>query len=325
MKNAYELASGLEYEFEIMSVQKDGITDERRDSFQGYTQLDWFPSNNIEVLAGIRIQEDSGFGLHHASRISAKVQTDMLSGSTLIHRVGLGQSYKVPTLKQLHYELNHLSVGNYVIVGNESLQPEESLTFNFGFAFESMTGFATELSGYYTEANNLIENVYSTDPDHKEIWGDSTLIYIYENIKEVEIKGGDLSFKAPLSDSHFINASYGYIDARNEAGVRLSNRPRHQVKLNYQASFNWLETDLIAYAVYQADEAYDLDGFTSEHNNEWTTLNFSIVQKPLRDLTLRYGVQNVLDTHKNTSIPESAFDSREKESRRIYLGVSYKL
>ena len=32
-----------------------------------------------------------------------------------------------PTLKQLHYELNHLSIGNYVIVGNEDLKPEENL------------------------------------------------------------------------------------------------------------------------------------------------------------------------------------------------------
>ena len=321
MLDSVEVVSGLEYEFESMDIEVDGISNEYRDSAQAYTQLDWFLTDHIELLAGLRVQQDSGFGVHHAARVSAKLQSNFSNGSSVQTRIGLGQSYKVPTLKQLHYVFDHSSIG-YVVIGNEELKPEEAISFNFGTTFENAKGFSLELSGYYTEAEDLIENQFSTDPQYADDWGPLTQIYVYQNISKAEIRGGDFSIEAPLSSDQNIGVSYGVIEARDENGDRLLERPRHQVKLNYQASLNWMNTDLIAYAVYQADEAYDAS-FDAEHNNEWVSFNLSVTQQPMADLTLRYGIQNLFDEHENVDVQD--FDAREKDSRRIYLGVSYKL
>ena len=333
MPEGMELVSGLEYDVESMDITDDGITNEFRESIQGYSQLDIFLTDDVELLAGLRVQHDSGFGFHHAGRVSAKLQQQFHDGSFFRLRFGLGESYKVPTLKQLHYLLDHISIGNYVVIGNENLKPEESSSINIDSTFEWVSGSSIELSAYYTEATNLIENEFSTDPELQDTWGRTTLIYVYQNISEVEISGANLAVKKYFNNGNIAGLNYAYVDAKEVDGDRLNNRPRHQVKLNYQSSFSWLESKLIAYAVYQADEAFSVDdpatsddeGFSGEHNNEWISLNLAVTHKPSKDFTLRYGIQNILDEHKNMDVSEELFDSRDEDSRRIYFGITYEL
>lgn len=326
-----EIVSGLEYDFESMDIDEDGINNERRESVQGFTQLDLYLTDEIEILAGVRVQHDTGFGAHQAGRVSMKVENGFNNGDVARLRFGLGESYKVPTLKQRHYILDHISIGNYVVIGNQNLLPEEARTINLDLAYETAIGTSLELSAYYSEAKNLIENEETFDQNIKDEWGSTSRVFIYQNISEVDIAGGDLTIKTPVGQNQILSANYNYVEARDETNARLSNRPRHQLKLNFQSSFNWLATKVIAYAVYQADSAFPLDdvstdaneGYLGEHKNDWVSLNLAVSQKPTANMTLRYGIQNILDEHENVEISDDYFDIREEDSRRIYLGVSY--
>lgn len=326
-----EMVMGYEYDYETMDIPNDGIFDKQRDSSQGFAQVDVNLTDQIEMLAGMRVQHDTGFGWHQAGRLSGLFRQISPQGNQLDIRLGVGQSYKVPSLKERYYILDHTNVGSgYVVIGNEDLQPEETLSYNLNTSLDFVDGLTLDVSGFYSKSKNLIENQF--DVIQTDVWGVDA--FVYQNISRVSTQGGDVSVKYPLSDIHLVNMSYAYLEARDESDRRLANRPRHQVKLNLHSSFNWMRTKVITYLVYQADEAFALDdptttgldeveGFKGEYNNEWVSLNLSVTQQPSKQLKLRYGIQNVFDEHKNTKQSTDYFDARAEDSRRIYLGMNY--
>lgn len=325
-----EWVSGVEFDNRGMHIVDDGIENKNRDSIQAFSQFDIYVSEQFELLAGIRMQHDDGFGLHHASRVSGMYRHDYQSGNQFRLGFGVGQSYRVPSLKELYYILDHSNVGSgYVVIGNEDLKPEESLGYNLNMGFDFAQGTQLEVSAHYSNSTNFIEN--EANDAFSQIWGVDA--YVYQNIAKLKSSGADFSVKQPINENNTFNASYAYVDFRDkETNRRLSNRPYHQIKLNLNTSIYWLDTNVITYLVYQADEAYTLDDPTTadeegdylgEQNNEWISLNVSVTQKPTRQLTLRYGVQNILDEHKDTRTSEEYFDSRNEDSRRVYVGLSY--
>ncbi|MGB3666911.1 MAG: TonB-dependent receptor [Bermanella sp.] len=328
MFNSAEWVMGAEYNNEQLDLPADGIVGKTRDSYQAFSQVDVYVTDDLELLAGIRVQDNQGFGSHHASRVSGMYRYNLNQGDQLRIRFGAGQSYKVPSLKELHYILDHSNVGSgYVVIGNEDLQPEETLSYNLGGVLDFASGTQLEANLFYSDSKNFIENEFSQDFTNE--WGVDA--YVYQNINTLTTKGGDFNIKHALNHYQSVNLSYHYLEARNEQNERLENRPRNQIKLNFISSHYWLNTKIITYAVYQSDEAFTLDdpattedeGYLAQHNNDWVSLNVSVTQQPTKSLTLRYGIQNILDEHKNTSVADDYFDAREEDSRRIYLGMSY--
>lgn len=323
-----EWVVGGEYDYSKLDLTADGIFAEERNSYQAFSQVDINVTDHVEVLAGIRVQDDEGFGSHHASRVSGMYRDNNNQGDQLRIRFGVGQSYKVPSLKELHYILDHSNIGSgYVVIGNEDLQPEETLSYNLGATVDFVNGTQLETNVFYSDSKNFIENEFSQAFSAE--WGVDA--YVYQNINTLTTEGGDISIKHALNHYQSVNLSYNYLEARNENGERLANRPRNQIKLNFSTNHYWLNTKLVTYLVYQSDEAFALDdpntaddeGYLGEHKNDWVSLNVSVTQQPSQSLTLRYGIQNILDEHKNTSVSDDYFDAREEESRRIYLGMSY--
>jgi len=328
MINGGEWVMGMVHDYSKLDLSADGIIGKSRNSYQAFSQLDINITDNLELLAGIRYQDDEGFGSHYASRVSGMYRYNLGEGNQLRFRMGVGESYKVPSLKQLHYILDHTNVGSgYVVIGNQDLSPEETLSYNLGAVVDFATGTQLESNLFYSDSSNFIENEFSQT--FSDEWGVDA--YVYQNINRLTTQGGDISIRYPFNHYQSINLSYNYVEARDENHERLANRPRNQIKLNFSTSHYWLNTKVITYLVYQSDEAFQLDdpatsddeGFIGEHKNHWVSLNLSVTQQPSNKLTLRYGIQNILDEHKNTSVSDDYFDAREESSRRIYLGMGY--
>jgi len=326
MNDWVEVVTGVEFDYEEMDIPDDALIGESRASEQYFVQGDWFLGNALELLTGYRVQKDSSFGWHQAGRISGLIRQNFSSGNQLAWRFGLGQSYKVPSLKELNYIFDHSSLG-YVVLGNGNLVPEETLSYNLSSTLELVSGSQLDLSIFHSDSKNFIENVFSQQ--ESDVWGVDA--YVYQNIAEVRTQGADMSITLPLNDSSRFQFNYSYLEARDGQGERLTGKPRHQVKVNFQNKITWLNTQLMAYAVYQKDEAFAVDdpntsedeGYQGGHNNAWWSLNLSITQQPSKNIKTRFGIQNLLDEHRNTSVSEDYFDAREEDSRRIYMGMNY--
>jgi len=296
------------------------IDDESRESIESYVQANWNIAKH-QILAGVRMQHDSNFGWHHATRLSGLVNLSN-APNELQWRMGVGESYRVPNLKERFYTFDHSNLG-YMVLGNESLSPETAISLNSSVTYntsvwQNQADLVLHVNGHYSDTDNLIETVI----DAQQSANTGLSIYSYENITNAKISGFDASIDVSLTQWRY-QFNYSYLDSENNAGQRLTARPRHQIKSNLQYYFEQPEIDIIAYLVYQADEAIP-DDYLSKDVNDSLLVNIVLNQRISDSLSWRLGIDNIFDEHKdNNAAAKRAFDVRPISSRRIYAGMSY--
>jgi len=296
------------------------VDNESRQSAEVFTQGNW-DNSDYQLLAGMRSQYDSDFGWHNAIRLSA-MKKFAFEQSELQWRAGIGQSYRVPNLKERFYIFDHSALG-YKVLGNKNLVPETANSFNSSLTFDtSLAGdsvdLRSDLSVHYSKTKDLIDSVIDTEQSAAE----GLSIYQYQNISEAKIYGFDLSSQLSFTQWQ-MQLNYSYLTSEDQNNQRLLARPRHQVKFNLNYDIEAYDIELIAYAIYQAGEAIP-DDFKGVENNEYTTINAVFNQALTDKLLWRISVDNILDEHKSSDASRlELFDARPVSSRTISAGISY--
>jgi outer membrane receptor for ferrienterochelin and colicins len=323
--NSIELVTGGVIHLDKLDQDKpkEGIIEinnERRESVEAFIQGNWVTSD-YQVLAGMRSQYDSDFGWHNALRLSTMKNFTFGKGK-LQWRAGVGQSYRVPNLKERFYVFDHSALG-YMVLGNKALKPEtaesisSSLTFNTSLA-DNFVDLRSDISVHYSKTEDLIDSVI--DPEQSAETGLS--IYQYQNISEAKIHGVDISTELTFSQWK-TQLNYSYLTSEDDNNERLLSRPRHQIKANINYDIDAYDIELIAYAVYQAGEAVP-DSYQGIEKNEYTTVNAVLNQTLTEKLSWRISIDNIFDEHKSKSAnSQNLFDARPVSSRTISAGISY--
>ncbi|WP_159084040.1 TonB-dependent receptor plug domain-containing protein [Saccharobesus litoralis] len=291
-------------------------------ALEAYAQGDW-TFDNVETLLGGRVQEDTDYGFHSALRLSSKIELS----ERLKWRLGVGQGYRVPTLKEREYVFDHSALG-YMVLGSVDLEPEEALSYNSTWTFSTNTNdhflggfdFESELNLYYTDADNLITTF--TDPVLSAKQG--LAISVYDNVAKATMQGADISIEFTF-DSWAAGFHYSYLEARDGDNKKIAERPAHQMKVNLDYSVVEWDLDTSLNAVYKQDIAYNADQYINgELANNTLTLNFKLQQHINQHLSWRFGIENVLDEHKDeTAEQQLKFDARPISSRYLSLGIGY--
>ncbi|MEI6895168.1 MAG: TonB-dependent receptor [Colwellia sp.] len=320
------VSGGVIHQDTLEQIKQEGGTEEvpytTKESVEAFTQANWKYQNH-QFLLGIRAQNDSDFGNHSAVRASGMVNFP-LEGKTLQWRYGIGQGYRVPTLKERFYKFDHSALG-YKVYGNPDLAPEESVSLNSTINYQqdfdtfNLTG---EINLHYTQADNLID--LFKDSEQSEL--EDLDISVYGNIDEATISGVDLT--AALEFNQFsAQLNYSYLDAQDQDGERLQSRPYHQVKGNLAYNHATLDLDAVLYFVYQNNEMVPESQYPNGSlNNEWVTVDFKVSQNISEHFSWRFGVENIFDVHRSATVDsEQVFDARPTSSRYVYVGLSYQL
>jgi len=324
--NDIELVTGGVIHVDVLDQDKpaDGVIEvnnESRESVEAFIQGNWV-KDDYQVLAGMRSQNDSDFGWHNALRLST-MKNFVLGKGTLQWRAGIGQSYRVPNLKERFYVFDHSALG-YMVLGNRDLKPEtaesisSSLTFNSNFA-DNKVDLRSDISVHYSKTDNLIDSVIDTEQSAES----GLSIYQYQNISQAKIYGFDISTELTFSQWK-TQLNYSYLTSEDENNERLLSRPRHQVKFNINYDIDAYDIELIAYAIYQAGEAV-ADSYQGTENNAFTTVSAVLNQVITEQLSWRISVDNIFDEHKSPSADsQNIFDARPVSSRTLSAGISYK-
>ncbi|PHR85217.1 MAG: hypothetical protein COA59_02295 [Colwellia sp.] len=325
-----EIVSGGVIHFDSLEQIKPAtssieIDDESRQNIDAFIQANWI-NPNYQILAGLRTQHDSDFGFHSAARVSTLNKFGDKENRWQ-WRNGIGQGYRVPSLKERFYIFDHSNLG-YMVLGSTDLKPEESNTINTTLSyntdvFKNSTLFNQaqlnlEVNAHYSKTKNFIETV--RDPEKS---AETQLdISVYQNVARATIQGLDFSIDLSFNEwSGQIN--YSYLDAKNEDGQRLTERPYHQLKTNLAYHNYEHELDVLFYLVYQSNEAYNSD-YAQELNNHWFSANININQNINDQFSWNFGVSNIFNEHKDVNANSlNAFDSRQVSSRNITLGIAY--
>lgn len=296
------------------------VDDVNRQSIETYLQGQW-QRKNTQLLAGLRVQNDSDFDWHTAAKLSA-MRSVKYNGLSVHLRGGLGSSYRVPNLKERYYVFDHSNLG-YMVLGNPDLQPETALSSHIGAAFEwpissSQWTIKTDIELHYTDASDFIitlrDDEASTDAGLD--------ISVYNNLDEARLYGTDVSV-ALQNDNWEWQTNYSYLHTEDQDGERLPERPTHLIKTALTYRFTHSDTSVQVYAVHENDVS-PTAGYTQTSHDAYTTINTVLQHEFDADITVRAGVENLTNEHRSPdAVSAGIFDARPTSSRRVYLSASY--
>ncbi|PKG39248.1 TonB-dependent receptor plug domain-containing protein [Psychromonas sp. Urea-02u-13] len=288
--------------------------EKQRTSIELYAQDDIFIGDQLEILPGIRYQNDSDFGSYLAPKINLMYDPNWLDKQVKF-RIGAGSGYRAPTLKERHYIFDHSALG-YMVLGNEDLVPETSTSLQFGADYSPGGSFHADVNFYYNDIKNLI----STELNQQQSDATNLSIYEYSNIGEARTKGVDITSAYDFTEFLSSNISYTYLDAINlELNKQLTQRPKHQAKINVSYKVLPLKSLFSLYGSYQSEQFVDDENLIS--SPAYSTFDFKVNTDVTNNFTLFMGVDNFLGVTRD--VPLTGHDFRPENGRFIYLGVRF--
>ncbi|SEO83335.1 outer membrane receptor for ferrienterochelin and colicins [Aquisalimonas asiatica] len=305
---------------ETLSQTKDGISELEgtggvsRGSDELYVQDDIFLGSTVELLLGLRFQDDSDFGSHTAGKANLRWHALRTADWHGTLRLGWGQGYRVPDLKERHYRFDHSQLG-YVVLGNPDLEPEASDSYQLGWSMDWRQQAWFEVNLFHNRLRNLIQ----VDSGNATIRGDGVQEFRYANVDRAITQGVETVANVRVSPTLELNTGYTFTDTEDrESGRELTRQPRHQGRFG----INWQTSDRIDVnlrARYQSSEQVD-----SEHDDSrspgWTTVDVGMNLRATPRLHLFGGVDNVFDTQRDFGDPD---DFRPVTGAFAYLGARY--
>lgn len=323
---SHAIAYGISYQQNSMTQKKietDALeVDEQSSAIELYIQDDIITSNYGEFVTGVRVQRDSGFGVHSNAKINWMKPVLEYKNISSKFRISYGQGFRAPDLKQRFYEFDHSNLG-YVIKGNSELLPEESHNLNASLTF-SHFGNLLELNAYYNEYKNKIETVYTGEINR-------ITQNQYQNIGRAVTKGYDISLTIQPSESLYWQQGLAYLEADNlDDNERLEDQPRwsYKTQFNYVPSQKWVVS---LYGNLERDSykgKYDSDGDDIPDTVRTTTQDLiqtwdiKTSYKISPQFKFNAGIENLFNETKDSGInSEVEVDDRAIESRLITLGL----
>jgi outer membrane receptor for ferrienterochelin and colicins len=191
----------------------------------------------LMLTLGARYQHHSLYGNH----VVPKVGVNYRLTTNLILRGSYAQGFRAPDLGQLYYDFIHAADG-YQLIGNPTLRPETSQTFNMGFDYQRQRWSVT-FDLYRNDVHNLIdfenlgfpyeaqlqaiEQQYNIPPNNGLVPGLLTEIYL--NIDNIYTQGFEFGGEVAATQRLAFRGAYTYLDAWDVSNsTELPNRSRNQ-------------------------------------------------------------------------------------------------
>jgi outer membrane receptor for ferrienterochelin and colicins len=184
-----------------------------QDSAAVYAQDQWRLSSALHLTTGLRVDRVRGFSPAVSPRAVLAWRPDERQSFKLMW----AQSFRTPNLYERFYDDGGISQ-----LGNASLRPERLNSAEASWEYLLHSGHAFSANAYYTRMNRLIELL--------PVAAGADALVQYRNVGRVSLRGVDLGVEQRASDGWLWRASASWMDARNEAGARLSNAPTWMLK-----------------------------------------------------------------------------------------------
>ncbi len=318
----HHLQAGVDVNRETLKQTKDGASElgaeprRERESQEVWVQDTWMPTAKLELVPGVRFQNDSDFGTHTAPKINARydlIRTDSLTGFL---RGGVGAGYRVPNLKERHFTFDHSQLG-YIVQGTPDLEPEQSVSYQFGGGLSWNRSAWLEANAFLNDIEQLIQT--SPDAGATEARNDGVQVFSYENLAEARTWGFETT--AGWEPSEHWRLTAGYTLTRTEdvaTGDELNRRPRHQARLGLDGPL-WLPgLSWSARLRYQSEEFVNAASGTESPG--YATADLKLNYQFSDQLRLFAGAENISGEQRDFS--NASEDFRPVAGRFLYAGLT---
>ncbi|MGE4478310.1 MAG: TonB-dependent receptor [Deferribacterales bacterium] len=178
-----------------------------------YLEDEYFITDRLAVTAGLRMDDDERYGDNWTPRLYTVYK--LTDRWTL--RGGVAMGYKAPTIRQTTEGYCMTTGGGAqqrgVLCGNEDLDPEKSITEEIGIRYDVPGGVHFGFTVYNNDLKDKVSSFSNGDTD-----GNGNVLYEYENIDKVNIRGVEASFSTPVTETVSFKANYTYTDSEREGG-----------------------------------------------------------------------------------------------------------
>ena len=222
----------------LENLQSQRITGGERRLFTNslFVQNVFRPISAFALAIGGRLDNHSEFGAHFSPKLSAMYR--MTDGLRL--RFSYGQGFRAPDFKNLYLDFTNVTAG-YQVLGNPSLKPESSHSWNLGLEYQVFNGLLTRIHAYRNDLQNLIE----AERIGESAAGGSK--FEYQNISRAYTEGVDVETTIGSIGGFTSAVGYAYFrGADKETGLPLLNRSTHSgtLKLAYLHPDSGVQVDL---------------------------------------------------------------------------------
>lgn len=301
-----------------------------------YAEVEWAVLDDLNVTTGIRYNDDELFGGHWTPRLYANYHVTpewTLKG-------GVSTGYKQPSLPEATEGFGRGTGGGgspaphprALIIGNEDLEPETSVSYEAGFVFNSL---ATDLDAsamvFYTEFRDKIAEDRFCNPggdrNDPSTWqcayqGNNYLfLSTRDNIDEASMQGVELSLDYGITPTLAFSSSYTYTDSEQKSGEfegePLNKIPKHMAN----AGLDWQTTsqlNLWLDANYRGETTDYLSRTSmSDGTPDYTFVDVGMVYALNDRARVKAGLYNVADKEVTNDTYGVVLDGR-----RVNLGLT---
>ena len=183
-----------------------------------FAQYEWLANEavNLIVAPGFRVDVDSQFGAVASPKLALRLDPH----ETLVLRASAGRGFRAPNFKELYLSFENPSVG-YRVVGNPSVRPETSWSFQLEGTWQPTRAVGVRVSLYRNQIDDLIDTALDESA--------ANVVYTYVNTSSAVTQGSELSLQLQPMRGLDVQLTYVFLDARDlQRGRALTGRPRHR-------------------------------------------------------------------------------------------------
>ncbi len=224
----------------------------------GYYLQAQYDSDKLDGQVGVRLEDNEKFGNHTVGQGAIRYH---FTPKTSVY-ANVGSAFRAPSLNELYY----YSVNSWgTTLGNENLDPEESVSYEIGATHQLGDRLDMSLSAYQTDVKNLIATTFDSNKNATT----------YENLNKAQFKGGELGIKYNYND-YYASLNYAYTDSQNKQTKRqIAYRPKQTgtLTLGYDNGTVGVSTSVVARGKANADNTANpvqVPGYTTvDVNAHW--------------------------------------------------------
>ena len=250
-----------------------------------YLQDDWQITSGILLSVGVRDDNFQAYG----SQVDPRIGVVVLLSDRLVFRAGAGRTFRAPSFDELA-----------PVFGNPALQPESAWSYDAGFEYMVAPGLALHITGYYTDATNLITS--------------SPPLFIPMNVGHAIVNGASIELVGRLADRWLVRANFTDQLARDaNTGLDVIYIPRQQA--NLELTYEWARGSTVTAVVSYVGDRFADAANTMKVSGYWLA-GITATWALGGGFTLQAGVDNLFDVQYQESL------NFPEPGRTFFVGLS---
>lgn len=298
----------------------------KRDSWALFAENEWRVLPTFALTTSARLDHDENYG----SELTPKLYGVWTPNKQWTIKGGYSRGYKAPNLRASTDGWGQETGGNRyhaIIIGNSKLKPEKSDNIELGFNWDNNQNFSTGATVYYTNFKNKITEVRTCQGaagSNACIWNGENFDFISqrENVDKATLRGIEGTLDWKILPDLTLAANYTFTQSKQKSGQfkgkPLNQMPKHMFNttLNWDANNQWSTWTRLNFRSRTSD--YLSRTSMAIGTPSYAFVDWGLVYKPEKDLTLTGGVYNIF----NKQVNQEDY-GRTLDGRRFNIGMLY--